>query len=243
MLLEGAQGTMLDLDHGTYPFVTSSNPVAGYACVGSGIGPMEIDEVWGVDQGLHHPGGRGALPHRTHRRASADMREAGQRVRHHHRPAAALRLARPGGAALRRPGQRPHRSVHHQAGRAERHGDHQGLHGLPLPGRDSGRTAAGTRPSSARWSRSTRSSRAGRATSPGPPACQDLPQEAIDYLNFIVRQRARAHLADLGGPAARAAHQGAASRRTRSARPADAGTSTSTRRTARWLSDGVWMYW
>jgi adenylosuccinate synthase len=48
VLFEGAQGTMLDLDHGTYPFVTSSNPVAGAACVGTGVGPRDIDEVWGI---------------------------------------------------------------------------------------------------------------------------------------------------------------------------------------------------
>ena len=48
VLFEGAQATLLDLDHGTYPFVTSSNPVAGAACVGAGVGPTDIDEVWGV---------------------------------------------------------------------------------------------------------------------------------------------------------------------------------------------------
>jgi adenylosuccinate synthase len=48
VIFEGAQGTLLDLDHGTYPFVTSSNPVAGAACVGAGVGPRDIDEVWGV---------------------------------------------------------------------------------------------------------------------------------------------------------------------------------------------------
>ena len=48
VLLEGAQGTFLDLDHGTYPFVTSSNTVAGGACFGSGIGPLHIDRVIGV---------------------------------------------------------------------------------------------------------------------------------------------------------------------------------------------------
>src|SRR6266508_2477190 len=46
VLFEGAQGTLLDLDHGTYPFVTSSNPVAGAACVGAGVGPADIVEVW-----------------------------------------------------------------------------------------------------------------------------------------------------------------------------------------------------
>ena len=48
VLLEGAQGTLLDLDHGSYPYVTSSNPVAGGACTGGGIGPLQVDEVIGV---------------------------------------------------------------------------------------------------------------------------------------------------------------------------------------------------
>ncbi len=48
ILLEGAQGTHLDIDHGTYPFVTSSNPVAGNACVGAGIGPNRLDNVVGI---------------------------------------------------------------------------------------------------------------------------------------------------------------------------------------------------
>jgi adenylosuccinate synthase len=48
VIFEGAQGALLDIDHGTYPFVTSSNPVAGAACIGAGVGPKDIDEVWGV---------------------------------------------------------------------------------------------------------------------------------------------------------------------------------------------------
>ena len=48
VLFEGAQGTLLDLDHGTYPFVTSSNPVASAAATGTGIGPNRIDAVVGV---------------------------------------------------------------------------------------------------------------------------------------------------------------------------------------------------
>ena len=48
ILLEGAQGTLLDLDHGSYPFVTSSNPIAGGAATGGGIAPLQIDEVMGV---------------------------------------------------------------------------------------------------------------------------------------------------------------------------------------------------
>jgi adenylosuccinate synthase len=62
VILEGAQGTMLDLDHGTYPFVTSSNPVAGAACVGAGIGPADIDEVWGVCKAYTTRVGSGPFP-------------------------------------------------------------------------------------------------------------------------------------------------------------------------------------
>ena len=48
LLLEGAQATFLDLDHGTYPYVTSSNPTAGGACAGTGLGPRDIDRVVGI---------------------------------------------------------------------------------------------------------------------------------------------------------------------------------------------------
>ncbi|MGH2963757.1 MAG: adenylosuccinate synthase [Solirubrobacterales bacterium] len=62
VLFEGAQGAMLDLDHGTYPFVTSSNPVAGAACVGAGVGPADIDEVWGVAKAYATRVGSGPFP-------------------------------------------------------------------------------------------------------------------------------------------------------------------------------------
>jgi adenylosuccinate synthase len=62
VLFEGAQGTMLDIDHGTYPFVTSSNPVAGAACTGTGIGPTRIDRVLGVAQAYVTRVGEGPFP-------------------------------------------------------------------------------------------------------------------------------------------------------------------------------------
>jgi len=62
VLFEGAQGAMLDIDHGTYPFVTSSNPLAGAACVGAGIGPRDIDEVWGVCKAYTTRVGSGPFP-------------------------------------------------------------------------------------------------------------------------------------------------------------------------------------
>ena len=62
VLFEGAQGTLLDVDHGTYPFVTSSNPTAGGAAVGSGIGPKAIDEVVGVAKAYISRVGTGPFP-------------------------------------------------------------------------------------------------------------------------------------------------------------------------------------
>jgi adenylosuccinate synthase len=62
VVFEGAQGTMLDIDHGTYPFVTSSHPVAGGACIGTGIGPRAIDTVIGVCKAYTTRVGRGSFP-------------------------------------------------------------------------------------------------------------------------------------------------------------------------------------
>src|SRR4051812_37714337 len=62
VLLEGAQATFLDLDHGTYPYVTSSNPVAGGACVGAGVGPCYIDRVVGVAKAYITRVGSGPFP-------------------------------------------------------------------------------------------------------------------------------------------------------------------------------------
>ncbi len=62
ILFEGAQGTLLDLDHGTYPYVTSSNPVAGGACIGTGIGPTMIDRVIGVAKAYTTRVGEGPFP-------------------------------------------------------------------------------------------------------------------------------------------------------------------------------------
>ena len=62
LLFEGAQGTLLDLDHGSYPFVTSSNPIAGGACTGGGIGPLQVDEVIGVMKAYATRVGAGPFP-------------------------------------------------------------------------------------------------------------------------------------------------------------------------------------
>jgi len=62
ILFEGAQGTLLDLDHGTYPYVTSSNPISGGACVGAGVGPTLIDRVIGVAKAYTTRVGEGPFP-------------------------------------------------------------------------------------------------------------------------------------------------------------------------------------
>src|SRR3712207_2394093 len=61
-MFEGAQATFLDLDHGTYPFVTSSNPVAGGACTGAGVGPRYIDRVIGIAKAYVTRVGAGPFP-------------------------------------------------------------------------------------------------------------------------------------------------------------------------------------
>ncbi|HVE92426.1 MAG TPA: adenylosuccinate synthase [Actinomycetota bacterium] len=75
VLLEGAQATMLDLDHGTYPFVTSSNPVAGGACVGAGIAPRDITRVIGVAKAYVTRVGAGPFPTELEEPEGEIMRE------------------------------------------------------------------------------------------------------------------------------------------------------------------------
>ncbi|MHB1467914.1 MAG: adenylosuccinate synthase [Solirubrobacteraceae bacterium] len=77
VIFEGAQGAMLDIDHGTYPFVTSSNPVAGAACAGAGIGPRAIDEVWGVSKAYTTRVGAGPFPSELHDETAEQIRKRG----------------------------------------------------------------------------------------------------------------------------------------------------------------------
>ncbi|MHB1486993.1 MAG: adenylosuccinate synthase [Acidimicrobiales bacterium] len=77
VLLEGAQATFLDLDHGTYPFVTSSNPVAGGACTGAGIGPRDIDRVIGIAKAYVTRVGSGPFPTELVDEAGAELVERG----------------------------------------------------------------------------------------------------------------------------------------------------------------------
>jgi adenylosuccinate synthase len=77
ILFEGAQATMLDIDHGTYPYVTSSNPTAGGACTGVGVGPTRINQVLGVCKAYSTRVGAGPFPTELHGSTGDRLREAG----------------------------------------------------------------------------------------------------------------------------------------------------------------------
>ncbi len=80
VLLEGSQGTLLDVDHGTYPFVTSSNPTAGGAAVGSGIGPTRIDAVLGILKAYTTRVGSGPFPTELHDEMGEYLRKTGGEI-------------------------------------------------------------------------------------------------------------------------------------------------------------------
>lgn len=77
VLFEGAQGTLLDIDHGTYPYVTSSNPIAGGACIGAGIGPTQISKVLGVAKAYTTRVGEGPFPTELNDNVGDLLREKG----------------------------------------------------------------------------------------------------------------------------------------------------------------------
>jgi len=77
ILFEGAQGTLLDLDHGSYPFVTSSSPSAGGACVGAGVGPTIIDRVIGVSKAYQTRVGEGPFPTEQFGEVGEKLRQTG----------------------------------------------------------------------------------------------------------------------------------------------------------------------
>ena len=136
VLFEGAQGTLLDIDFGTYPFVTSSNPIAGGACTGAGVGPTRIDHVIGVAKAYTTRVGEGPFPTELFDETGAAMCEVG-----HEFGTTTGRQRRCGwldlrGAQVRRAPQRHHPPGDHQARRAQRPADAQGLH--PVQGRPQG---------------------------------------------------------------------------------------------------------
>jgi len=78
IVMEGAQGTFLDLDYGTYPFVTSSHPVSGGACLGSGVGPTAVDDVIIVNKAYMTRVGAGAFPTELDNETGQLIRERGK---------------------------------------------------------------------------------------------------------------------------------------------------------------------
>jgi hypothetical protein len=107
ILIEGAQGTLLDVGYGTYPYVTSSHTIAGGACIGLGIGPTAIGSVVGIAKAYCTRVGAGG----------SGASRAWRRVRNGNRPSAAVRLVRCGRRALRRARQRTHERGNHEARR------------------------------------------------------------------------------------------------------------------------------
>ena len=77
VLMEGAQGALLDVDHGTYPFVTSSNPTSGGACTGLGVPPTSVDSVIGVVKAYTTRVGNGPFPSELHDEMGAQLRATG----------------------------------------------------------------------------------------------------------------------------------------------------------------------
>ncbi len=130
VLLEAGQATLLDVDHGTYPFVTSSSATAGGACTGSGIPPTRIDRVIGIVKAYTTRVGEGPFPTELFDDDGELLRNGRCRVRDDDRPAAPLRLVRRRDRPLRRPGQRADRVLPDQARRARRVGADPGLRRL-----------------------------------------------------------------------------------------------------------------
>ena len=104
ILFEGAQGALLDVDHGTYPFVTSSNTVAANAATGSGLGPSAIGYVLGIAKAYVTRVGAGPFPTELHDEIGRLIGDSGQGIRHQHRPSPPVRLVRRGA----RPTDGPH---------------------------------------------------------------------------------------------------------------------------------------
>ena len=186
VLLEAGQATLLDVDHGTYPFVTSSSATAGGACTGSGIPPMRIDRVIGIVKAYTTRVGEGPFPTELFDDATAASSAQGRRrVRHHDRPRPSVRLVRRGHRPLRRARQRRHRLRAHQARRAHRSGEDPGVRRLRRRRRPPRRDAGEPDRLPPRRSRSTSTSTAGGRTSPAARTFADLPPNAQAYVQAL----------------------------------------------------------
>ena len=105
ILFEGAQGALLDIDHGTFPFVTSSNSSGVGVCAGAGVPPRWINQTLGVCKAYSTRVGGGPFPTELDDAIGDRIRDIGQRIRDHDRPAASLRLVRCRGRQIHRSAQ------------------------------------------------------------------------------------------------------------------------------------------
>ena len=185
ILFEGAQGALLDVDHGTYPFVTSSNTVAGQAATGSGLGPGAVGYVLGIAKAYTTRVGEGPFPTELFDETGELIGQKGKEFGVVTGPQAPLRLVR------RHPRAPDRAHLRHRRHRAD-----QARHPRRL--RDASRSASATgstaRPSTTSRrararrrgsSRSTRRSKAGAARPPGARSWADLPAQAIKYVRRI----------------------------------------------------------
>ncbi len=173
---------MLDVDHGTYPYVTSSNTIAATAAGGSGIAPSAIGFVLGIAKAYCTRVGSGPFPTELLDDTGRLLGERGHEFRHRHRAAPPLRLVRRGAGAAGHHGRRHPRPGADQAGRAGRAAGTAHLHGLrdrrqavpPSAGR-AGRAGG-------RRGRFTKSWRGWSGSSHGARSVSQLPAQAVKYV-------------------------------------------------------------
>ena len=186
MIFEGAQGTLLDLDHGTYPFVTSSNPIAGAACVGAGVGPADIDEVWGVAKAYTTRVGAGPVPDRARRRARRPYPRARRRARHDHRPRAPHAAGSTWSRSATRRGSTASRRWRSPSSTCSPGSTRCASRSATAPAR--GRCSTSSRTTSRSCTRPRPSTRSCPGFEADIGECRseaDLPREARDYLDFV----------------------------------------------------------
>jgi adenylosuccinate synthase len=120
VLFEGAQAALLDVDHGTYPFVTSSNCVAGQASAGAGVGPNQLHYVLGVAKAYATRVGAGPFPTELDDEVGEHLRVKGNEYGSVTGRPAPLRMVRRRGAEARGAAERAIGDLHHEARRARR---------------------------------------------------------------------------------------------------------------------------
>ena len=186
VLFEGAQGALLDLDTGTYPYVSSGMSCAAGAAAQGGVGPRAIDRILGVFKGLLHPRRQRPLPDRIQPFLAERPRRLhprdGARVRRDHGQAEEVRLPRPRGPALRR-----HRQLHrpprpHSPRRLRRAGRVRGLRRLSQSAVASSRIFPARWPISRGPSPSCANSAGGSSRSAPSAPSRSCPREARDYV-------------------------------------------------------------